>query len=345
MKLRDSNAKFSCNNNIKEYYCYFIFYSYLTEEIDDVIFVIAVIEMITAIEINKKRVDVMNIKYKGIIFTVISAIIFGFTPAIGKITYTMGSNGIQLAFLRSVFSLPILLIIVLHNKVSLKLSKQQLFDVLKIGFLGSALTTVLLYLSYSFIDVGSATVLHFLYPAFVCLINFVFYHQKLNKQQIFSLILAMVGIACFAENKSGVFIGFALATISGIAYAYSMVGMDHSSIRRTNVFVVNFYFSVCNFITAFVLGLFTKSFSAMTIEGYLLTLVVGIFVGVIGGVLLQKGIYYLGASLTAILSTLEPITSIIIGIIFLNEGLTIQKIIGCILVLVATVILVKTQSE
>ncbi|MBU3183770.1 DMT family transporter [Clostridium estertheticum] len=287
----------------------------------------------------------MNVRHKGIIFTVVSAIIFGFTPAIGKITYSMGSNGIQLAFFKSTFALPIFLIIVLYNKLSLKLSKQQLFDVLIIGLIGSTLTTVLLYSSYSFIDVGSATVLHFLYPLFVCLINFVFYHQKLNKQQIFSLFVAMIGIACFAENKSISIIGFALATISGVFYAYYMVGMDHSSVRELNLFVFNFYISIINFLGVLVLGLFTHSFSIMSMKGYLLSLLIAIFVALIGGVLIQKGIYYLGASLTAILSTLEPITSIIVGIIFLNEGLTIQKIIGCSLVLVSTVILTKSQNK
>ncbi|MBU3072931.1 DMT family transporter [Clostridium estertheticum] len=217
-----------------------------------------------------------------------------------------------------------------------------------IGLIGSTLTTVLLYSSYSFIDVGSATVLHFLYPLFVCLINFVFYHQKLNKQQIFSLFVAMIGIACFAENKSISIIGFALATISGVFYAYYMVGMDHFYVRELNPFVFNFYISIINFLGVLVLGLFTHSFlffSIMSMKGYLLSLLIAIFVALIGGVLIQKGIYYLGASLTAILSTLEPITSIIVGIIFLNEGLTIQKIIGCSLVLVSTVILTKSQNK
>ena len=65
----------------------------------------------------------------------------------------------------------------------------------------------------------------------------------------------------------------------------------------------------------------------------------------VGVVLLQKGIYCLGASLTAILSTLEPITSIVVGVVWLNESLTLLKIIGCILVLFSTFILVKAQNQ
>ena len=55
----------------------------------------------------------MNTKQQGILFTVIATIIFGITPAVGKLTYSMGSNGIQLAFLRHLFVVPLFLFIVL----------------------------------------------------------------------------------------------------------------------------------------------------------------------------------------------------------------------------------------
>ena len=66
----------------------------------------------------------MNIKKKGIIFTVIATLIFGITPVIGKMTYAMGSNGIQLAFLRHLFVVPLFLFIVVYQKLSLRLTKQ-----------------------------------------------------------------------------------------------------------------------------------------------------------------------------------------------------------------------------
>ena len=66
----------------------------------------------------------MNTKQQGILFTVIATIIFGITPAVGKLTYSMGSNGIQLAFLRHLFVVPLFLFIVLYQGQSLKLTFQ-----------------------------------------------------------------------------------------------------------------------------------------------------------------------------------------------------------------------------
>ena len=73
----------------------------------------------------------MSIKTKGMICTMLAAIIFGATPALGKLTYDMGNNGIQLAFLRHLFVLPIFVCLILYKKESFTLTKQQAIDLLK----------------------------------------------------------------------------------------------------------------------------------------------------------------------------------------------------------------------
>ena len=287
----------------------------------------------------------MNTKQKGIIFTMIATILFGVTPAVGKLTYAMGSNGVQLAFLRHLFVLPLFLMIVIYQGQSLRLNKSQCLDVFKVGFFGNTLTIVMLYSSYEYIGVGSATVLHFLYPLFVVCMNFILYHQKLNKQQLCCLALAIIGIFCFMDSSSSSLIGALLAILSGVFFAYYMVGMDHSSIRYMSPYVFNFYLVLMNSIVIFILAFLLGRVSILPLQAYILSGVVAVLTSLIGVILLQKGIYCLGASLTAILSTLEPITSIVVGVVWLNESLTLLKIIGCILVLLSTFILVKAQNQ
>ncbi|MEG0548925.1 MAG: EamA family transporter [Coprobacillus sp.] len=287
----------------------------------------------------------MNIKNKGIMFTMVATIIFGITPIIGKLTYVMGNNGIQLAFLRHFFVLPLFFIVLIYKKISLKVSRKQFVDILKVGLIGNALTVILLYSSYSYISVGSATVLHFLYPIFVCILNFVVYKQSLNKRQLGCLILAILGIICFIEPSASSMLGFFLALISGVTFAYYMVGMDHSSIKEIDISLFNFYLVLMNSLVMGALAYFTNQLSVLPMIGYFYCLLVAVFTSFIGVVLLQKGIQLLGSSQAAILSTLEPITSIIVGIIFLNESLTVMKFLGCMLIFVSTVILIKSQSH
>lgn len=286
----------------------------------------------------------MSIKVKGIICTMVAAIIFGATPTLGKITYAMGNNGIQLAFLRHLFVIPIFLIIIIYKKESLSVTKQQFFDLLKVGLIGNALTIGMLYTSYAYIGVGSSTVLHFLYPVFVCLFNFIFYHQKLNKRQILCLMIAVFGVFCFIEQGKASMFGFVLALLSGVTFAYYMVAMEHSSIRHVHVSVFNFYLVLMNAIALGLFALLTEQLCVLSPLAYGYCFLMAILTSFIGILLLQRGIIYLGASLTSILSTFEPITSVIVGIIFLSESLTVFKLLGCFLVLLATVILVYCKQ-
>ena len=51
-------------------------------------------------------------KARGYFLTILSAVIFGFTPVLAKVTYSMGSNGITMAFFRHLFVIPILFFII-----------------------------------------------------------------------------------------------------------------------------------------------------------------------------------------------------------------------------------------
>ena len=57
-------------------------------------------------------------KLKGIIFTFISALLYGITPILASLTYKMGSTPETLTFYRNLFAVPILFIILV--KVHLK---------------------------------------------------------------------------------------------------------------------------------------------------------------------------------------------------------------------------------
>ena len=85
--------------------------------------------------------------------------------------------------------------------------------------------------------------------------NFLFYQQKLNKQQILCLVLAILGIFCFMDSSASSLLGALLAILSGVFFAYYMVGMDHSLIRYMSPYVFNFYLVVMNTIVILILAM------------------------------------------------------------------------------------------
>ena len=66
------------------------------------------------------------------------------------------------------------------------------------------------------------------------------------------------------------------------------------------------------------------------------------FVAVLG---FQLGVRYTGAQSAAILSTLEPITSVVVGIVAYGESFSPRGVAGCILILAATVIVAVKKED
>ena len=55
---------------------------------------------------------------KGIVYTLVSALLYGFTPILGYVTYSLGNDPITLTFFRNILTIPVLLFIIFKNKIS-----------------------------------------------------------------------------------------------------------------------------------------------------------------------------------------------------------------------------------
>lgn len=271
---------------------------------------------------------------------------FWIYPILAKFTYNMGNNGITLAFFRHLFVIPILFIMIKLLKINYKISLQQLKKIILVGVIGNAFTVAMLYTSYSYIQVGSATVLHFLYPMFVSLICFFYYKEQLSKTVRICLAIASIGILFFIEGGNTSFIGLFLALFSGITFAYYIVGVEKLGLQTNNPYVLNFYFAIVIAITLLIIGIVSNQLVLnlpMTAYGY--SFIIAILTSIIGIICLQQGIKYLGATTASILSMFEPVTSVIFGIIILHERLTIVKAIGCLIILGAVIGLIVSNSK
>lgn len=295
-------------------------------------------------------------KKKGILLTMLSSITFGFAFTLGPMTYGVeGSNPVTLTFLRNFLSLPFLLIIMLFLKIDFKITKKQLKNLIILGFVGNAITTLMLNMAFAYIDVGIVTPIHFTYPIFVTLGCVVFFHEKLSKQKIIALFIAMCGIGCFfitALNSSNLgastLLGLILAIASGMFYAFYIIFMDKSGLKGEPPFKITFYVAISSTIGMFLYGIITHELvlSSLTNKAWCISAIFAFLCTVVALSLLQVGIKHIGASEAAVISTFEPITSVIFGVILLGEKITLIKIIACILIFagVLTLSLAKDKN-
>lgn len=279
---------------------------------------------------------------KGYIYTALSAIIFGLMPLLTKIIIARGATSLTIPFFR-VFYVTIVLFFVLKiKKIDLHLEKRDLLSAILTSIFGSGLTIIILNESYNHVDTGIATSLHFLYPLFVAILCCFFYGEKIKKKQILSLSFALVGIICFMSKGNGSLFGYFLAIASGLTYAFYLVKMDKSGLVKMNALKLSFYLALFTTIEIFTMNLFMQDVVfKMDILSYGLLLVLALSSSFLATVLLQKGVLLLGSTRASFICLLEPVTSMIVGILWLNEALTLNKGLGGLAIIISLIIFLK----
>ena len=279
---------------------------------------------------------------KGYIYTALSAIIFGLMPLLTKIIIARGATSLTIAFFR-VFYVTIVLFFVLKiKKIDLHLEKRDWLSIIFTSVFGSGLTIIILNESYNHVDTGIATSLHFLYPLFVAILCCFFYGEKIKKKQIISLSFALVGIICFMSKGNGSLFGYFLAIASGLTYAFYLVKMDKTGLVKMNALKLSFYLALFTTIEIFTINLFMQEVVfKMDAIAYGLLLVLALSSSFLATVLLQKGVLLLGSTRASFICLLEPVTSMIVGILFLGEALTLNKGLGGLAIIISLIIFLK----
>lgn len=278
---------------------------------------------------------------RGYLYVIASAVIFGCMPLLTKLIYAEGANAMTVVALRNTLALPLLALMAWKQGGSLKIDKKQLPMVCLIALFGCCMTPYLLFFSYCFISGGTATVLHFIYPAMVVVGSIVFLKAKAKRWDVISVILCVAGIALFYSPNEGFDLrGGVLAVASGVTFtAYVLV---LSVFRRGNTtnFQLTFYVVLVSAIVMFLVCIVTDQLAFPTsVKGWLLCAVFAMAVsaGAVG--LFQLGTFLIGGQKTSILSTLEPITGIVLGAIFFHEAVTLRTLIGSAMVIAASILI------
>lgn len=279
---------------------------------------------------------------KGIMYVVLSAILFGIMPMLTKISYQYGGNAYSVAFGRFFFgSILLYIVILIIPGCSVKIKRTQMIQILWLSF-AYALVPILLYASYNYIGSGMATTLHFTYPVAVIVILFVFFREKLNLKQIICTILCISGILMLYTPNGQVSVqGVLLALISGLVYSLYIIFFEKSVVKTLPPLKLSFWMSLFSAAEIGLISLVSGNMVFhMEMRGWIAEIALALLATVFALVLFQKGLLLCGAIKASLLSTFEPLTSIIIGVLIFQEFLTLKEYIGIICILLSVVILV-----
>mgnify|MGYP001240080041 CR=1 FL=1 len=291
------------------------------------------------------------------LLVLLSAICFSAKAVLVKLAYRFEIDSVSLLTLRMLFSLPFFLFNAWIGKRRQQqsdqytpLSRRDWMSIAVFGLSGYYIASLFDFMGLQYITAGLERLILFIYPTMVLLLSAFFLRKAIVRIQYIALALTYGGVAVALLDRSelggsNVPLGATLIFISALAYAIYMVGSTKYILRMGAVR----YTSTAMIIASIAIILHhtvTHPWNLMDYPPglYGLVLAMAIFSTVLPTLLVSEGIRIIGASNTAIISSIGPIATIAMGYIFLGERFGGWQIPGTALVL-AGVLLISTSKK
>jgi drug/metabolite transporter (DMT)-like permease len=202
--------------------------------------------------------------------------------------------------------------------------------------------------SLSYTSIASSVVLVTAHPAFVAIISYFLWGERLNRLTIGGIVVAMVGIVFINSGElffgPQALLGNILALVAGLAMgAYLIIGRQlRSSLDIVSYLtVVNTGAAVLLIAAAAFMGYSLFGYSATT---YIMLILLAIVPQLIGHSSLNMAVRLVPAILVSVAILGEPVGATILGGLILNESPTTSEILGGILIIAGIFMVVKYGS-
>lgn len=279
----------------------------------------------------------------GILLIAISAASFGTFSIFGHYAYADGMDTFTILLIRFGISASIMTVILLLRKEYFPRGKilAQLIGMGALGYVGQSYA----YLTATqFASPGLVALLLYLYPFFVAILSMIFLHEKLTGIKIIALITAFVGTLLTVGPAGGQIAGVLLAISAAVIYSiYIIVGtnvMKHVSAVQSSAIIFASAGAVYG-----VLTLFNGSHFPESNSGWLAMLGIIVISTIIPVVTFLAGLERIGPTNAAMLSTLEPVVTVLLAAWLFGDKLLPIVLIGGGLILVAVILLTRNELK
>jgi len=231
-----------------------------------------------------------------------------------------------------------------------KFKQTHFRSLLYMFFLGAifyACASELYFIASPYIGTGLAMVIFFSYPILVALISWILKENHFNLVSIFMLAFMCGGLFLLQDNSNNKFdiAGISLALLSSLGYALYVIGSKKiSSLTIDTKLLTTAVCFGCAFIFL-IISLFTHTLAfPHTLKNCLLLLAFGILSTAIPIQLMLIGLRYISSIRASIISVLEPLVTLLVGIALLHESISHMQLLGAFIIL-ASALFVQFQKD
>lgn len=286
-------------------------------------------------------------KVKGYALAALAAAAYGTNPAFAVPLYDAGMNPVSVLLFRYLMGLPLLAIIMVFRKKSFYLRKEEIVPTIILGVL-MALSSLALFESYNYMNSGVASTLLFVYPVMVAVMMSMFFHEKFSVSTAICLVVMGAGLALLMKPQGDAALsmfGCLLVMLSALTYALYIVMVNISKSVK-NIPTSKLLFYVLGW-GSLVYVLMIASGSELTIPykhlGWLNLVALAVIPTVISLGCTTRAIQLIGSTPTAILGALEPVSAVVLSVVVLGQEITVQDIMGGLLIVMATTIVICAE--
>lgn len=286
---------------------------------------------------------------KGVIYAIISSSTFGLIPLFAVPPVLAGMPVNSVVFYRFFFSALAVAIVLAIKRIDLRVTKRE-FAFLCVLALLYASTSLILTSSYFYIPSGTATTIHFLYPVVVALLMTFLFRERYSYFLFCAVILAIGGVYLLSGVGQGTEVsikGYLMAFSTVLTYAGYLVTVNRSCINRMNGLKATFWVLLLGMVIFFFNTLFQDGYISgfPDMKSFVHVLLLAIVATLISDLTLILAIQRIGSTITAILGCMEPLTAVLMGVLFLGEKCSIEQGAGIAIILCAVVIVIYSSRK
>lgn len=285
----------------------------------------------------------------GVLLSVVSALCFSTLGIFATALYSMGFSVQQALAWRFTLS-SILLWSFLAVRMAArkkpgekpaKLESARLAPLLLLALFGFAPQAGLYFITVKMLAPGITSLLLYLYPSFVLLISAVFLGRKASKAQLFALVLSFSGCALtFFQPGNYPLLGLVLGVVVAVAYSAYLVMGELVLHRFDSIFATAVIMSVATLVywgwvllSGDVVRVPDSAISWLSVIG------IALFATVLPITTLFSAMRKIGAANVSLISTIEPVSTVLLSLLVFHEMLTPGRIAGGALILAAVIVL------
>lgn len=255
-------------------------------------------------------------------------------------------------------SITLIAILFISQKGFVNVTRTQAIQLVVLGLFGIYAYNLFFFYGLHYIDASRASLIVTTNPAVIALFSYVFFKERLSFKKIGAIALCMLGVvgvlssksshSLFSAQQAGAGIGEVLifgCVVSWVVYSVFCKGI----VRAIGPLHTVTYSVIAGAIMLTMMAIATGKMTSAAVAALTATDMFSLsYLGMLGSavayVLYYDGIHRIGATRAGAFIALNPLTAVIAGALLLHEPLSLQMLVGGILIITGIFFINKPSS-